>query len=558
MTFFSDFETSTKLINNKVNVYLWGLVSMDNSIREYNVNLDTFFDYIFKLKDRSHEIYFHNLSWDGVFIVHWLVDNDFVFKENLTKGKKEFTWICDLNTNIYSITIKYKSKKFKILDSLKLLPTSVKKLGENINFNKLELEYENYDYFKSKNDVPEKVVEYLFRDIDIVKLYMDGLKNKYSKIKTTISSTVYSDFKKYYGRYNFFSDFVDVLTENEWNEVKQSYNGGFTAISPIYKNVDLKDINGYSYDWNSMYPSVMLKYKLPYGSPMNIRYNNDDIELWEVRIINAKKIDERIPDMLPNPNSGVYIGKYLSEAKDITIRIWSEEFEKIKENYKIEYIIVSKMYFKSKYIFKDYINIVKDEKINAKTPIDKYFAKIKQNSIYGKFGQNLERKYRILVNDITHTIKGKRYGSLENWVEVEISKTDLKNMSYIPIASYITSKARTLLFDAIYNNRENFLYTDTDSLYLKDVAKGIDIDDNEYGNLKLEHRFNRFKALKSKCYIFNDINTGLNVRVAGLPDNAQKMLNFDNFNIGFEIKNVKLQKRNYIGGLILEKVDYTL
>lgn len=564
MILYADFETSTKLIDGKVNTYLWGLVSEDNSIREYGIDINSFFDFISKLPETPF-IYFHNISWDGSFIIHYLIDNGFEFLEkvNYASNNNTFSWVADYNTNIYSIKVKTKKGMITFLDSLKLLVSSVDKLGKALNLPKLEIDYNEYTSFKSKGDVPQILIDYLFRDIDIVREFMKVFSEKVEKVKITLASTMYHEFQKYYGERNFARDFgsphmeSNVLDRELWYKIKESYSGGFTAISPRYVEVDLQNINGYSYDWNSMYPSVMMHYRMPYGRPTLEKQYDTDLELLEIRVFSALKTDPYIPAMLPNGSKGNYAGKYLSECEDMTIFVWKEEWEEIKKGYDIDYIISETLYFRSKFVFKEFISKIKEEKINAKTPVDRFISKIKQNSLYGKFGQNIERVSKTLVKDSEKVLRGKRYGEKQEWVEQNII-TQTKSLPYIPIASYITSMSRTLLFRAIHDNRENFIYCDTDSLYLTNEGRNLKLHDSEYGHLKLEHRFDRFKALKLKCYMLNDIESGLTVKVAGLPSDAQKLLNFDNFYRGYKLENSKLQKKHHIGGLILEDIDYTL
>lgn len=564
MKYYADFESPTKTINDRVDIYLWGLVSEDNSYREYGISIETFFYTISQLNSNSI-IYFHNISWDGVFIIHYLIDIGYEFCNNVTfkTPDKNFSWTADYNTNIYNIKIKIKNKIIILYDSLKILVSSVSSLGKVLNLPKLEIDYNEYTKFNSKEEVPKIVVDYLFRDIDIVKDFMNNFSKKISNIKSTIASTMYSDFIKYYGVGSFTRDFGapflrgNVLTTEQWEHIKLSYNGGFTAISPRYVGVDIKDIDGYSYDWNSMYPSIMLNYKIPYGSPYDERISEDDLELMDIRIIRAQKMEPLMPNILPNGSEGVKLGKYVDIAVDSDIVIWREEWEEILKSYSIKYIHKSSMFFKSKYVFREYISRIKDEKVNATNPVDRYISKIKQNSLYGKFGQSMKRVSKVLKYDPDKKLLGKRYGSNQMWVEVK-EITEDKNMSYIPIASYITSKARSLLYKAIYDNKLSFIYCDTDSLYLTSKGINLKIDDKEYGALKLEHRFNRFKSIKLKCYMINDINEGLIVRVAGLPEAAQSQLNFDNFYKGYKLDKSKLQKKHHIGGLILEDVDYTL
>ena len=71
------------------------------------------------------------------------------------------------------------------------------------------------------------------------------------------------------------------------------------------------------------------------------------------------------------------------------------------------------------------------------------------------------------------------------------------------MASFITSYAKAYLVRAINNNRQRFLYCDTDSLHLYgslEEVKGVTIHDKNYSCWKHEASFIDFKYLGSKRY----------------------------------------------------------
>ena len=88
---------------------------------------------------------------------------------------------------------------------------------------------------------------------------------------------------------------------------------------------------------------------------------------------------------------------------------------------------------------------------------------------------------------------------------------------------------------------------------LKDI---IEIDDYKLGAWKLESKFKKAKFIRQKCYIEQDYDGNLNVTVAGLPKKLGKLINFDNFNIGFTTENLesddkKLTYKHVKGGVLL-------
>lgn len=567
MVFYADFETSTHLIDNRTNVYLWGLINETNTFRAHDVNLDSFIETLENEKTIPI-VYFHNISWDGMFLVHYFIDKGYNFvqlKNYRAKMEiKTFSWICDNQGTIYRIIVQTEKQKIIFLDSYKLLLSSVEGLGKILNLPKLKIDYDEYEHFDKKEDLPEVLVEYLYRDIEVVMHFMQTLYKKIPKVKTTLASTSYNMFIDFYGRNNFYKDFgsykISPLMDKEWEFAKDSYRGGLTLTSPLWneKLIELKNTLGHSYDVNSLYPFVMETNRMPYGQPFKNKKLETDICLVQIKILNAYISSEFLPAVIPNNNKAFFNGNYLREVKDLTINVWENELKIWEKFYDMKYIVLDRLYFHTKFVFKEFIEKIKTMKIEAPNEVERFIAKILQNSLYGKFGENYIKLSKILVYDISHNLRGKRYGEKQDWVEQQIS-TEEEYKSYIPMASYITALARCKLMKAIYENKENFLYCDTDSLYLKDVAKGIEVDDKLYGCWKQEHLFMSFKSLKPKCYMLQDIRTmEYYIKVAGLPAKAQKLLNFNNFYKGYQIEDAKLQKKTVIGGLILSPIIYTL
>ena len=111
---------------------------------------------------------------------------------------------------------------------------------------------------------------------------------------------------------------------------------------------------------------------------------------------------------------------------------------------------------------------------------------------------------------------------------------DDKMISYVPLASFITSYARAITIKAAIANFENFVYADTDSLHLTKEAVGIVIDDNELGAWKLEKEFDDSLFLGLKCYAEHD-KDGWEFKIAGLPQDATEQLNISQFYIGSKV-----------------------
>ena len=109
-------------------------------------------------------------------------------------------------------------------------------------------------------------------------------------------------------------------------------------------------------------------------------------------------------------------------------------------------------------------------------------------------------------------------------------------------------------------NFENFIYTDTDSIYIYgNNIKGIKIDGKELGAFKCEHEFDKGLFLRTKTYLIHDKNTNENiVSCAGCTQNAKNKINFENFKVGLKIEKANLKATQVKGGVVLVPVDFEI
>ena len=113
-----DFET----ITDPSDVRVWGacLVDIDTSETAFIGNsIESFFDF---LRDRNTVVYFHNLKFDGEFILSYLLRNGYTYSDSHESETFE-TLITD-DGIFYSITVYFEKKKKKykkvvFYDSLK-------------------------------------------------------------------------------------------------------------------------------------------------------------------------------------------------------------------------------------------------------------------------------------------------------------------------------------------------------------------------------------------------------------------------------------------------------
>ena len=143
--FTADFETATWL-SNETYVWAWAICEIgnpDNIIIDNNI--DSFME--FCKKNPNSTLYFHNLKFDGEFIIYYLFNHGFEhIKDRKEKRNNTFTTLISDMGLFYSMEIYFevkgkKTKKVTIIDSLKILNMSVEQVAKSFGLpiSKLEL-----------------------------------------------------------------------------------------------------------------------------------------------------------------------------------------------------------------------------------------------------------------------------------------------------------------------------------------------------------------------------------------------------------------------------------
>lgn len=193
--FTADFETVTWL-KNETYVWAWAICEIGNEENiEFGNSIETFIE--FCQKNNKSKIYFHNLKFDGEFIIYYLLKNGFTHIESKKEiAKKTFsTLISDLGM-FYQITVYFnKSLKITFLDSLKIIPFSVEEIAKsfNLEISKLTLDYNKVRKKGHILTIEEK--EYIKNDVLIVAKALNVL-FKENLTKMTQGSNALNDFKE--------------------------------------------------------------------------------------------------------------------------------------------------------------------------------------------------------------------------------------------------------------------------------------------------------------------------------------------------------------------------
>lgn len=544
----ADFETTTD--KDDLRVWAWGICNInDFNDFQYDNNIESFIKWL-ELHYNAN-IYFHNLRFDGEFIISWLLKNGFKYNDLLVS--KTFNCIIAGTGQFYKIDICfYKRGKYKkivhLYDSLKKLPFPVKKIAEAFELPILKGEID-YKAKRAKGHIlTNEELSYLRNDVEIMaralKIQLDeGLTHM------TIGSDALNSYKKILTKKMFDVYFPKLDIEVD-KDIRRAYRGGYTYTNKIFQAKDVGE--GLVYDVNSMYPSVMYDELLPYGMPIffdGCYVDDPDYPLY-IQKIKADLVikKEHIPTIQCKGNMYFNSTEYIESTNGmLTMYVTNIDLEIIFEQYDvldIEYINGYK--FKAtRGLFCKYIEKYMEMKKNN-TGAKRQLAKLMLNNLYGKFASNPKTQAKI------------PYLNEENKVEYKTITAEDKEPVYTPIGIFVTSYARSRIQRTAQSVYHRFCYCDTDSIHIinKDIPD-IDIDDKELGRWALEGEFTRARFLRAKTYIEEYPDGTLNVKCAGLPDNLKELVNFDNFKVGLTLHGKLLPKR-YDGGVILEETDFTI
>ena len=553
MTYAADFETTTNV--DDCRVWAWAVCEVGNYDNfRYGVTIDELMGMC--KKDKNNILYFHNLKFDGEFILYWLFHNGFKLNNESKLNTNEFSTLISDTGLFYSIEICFKRTKkeivkVKILDSLKILPFSVEKVAQafNLPISKLSINYQEKREIGHK--LTEEEISYIKNDVEIVARAIEIL-HKQGLTKMTTGANALEEYKKIISKKLFEKWFPPPLYDSD---IRQAYKGGFTYLNPKYCGKDIK--NGIVLDVNSLYPSVMYYSPLPYGEGKYFtgKYINDDNYNLYIQMFRCQfKLKKGyIPTIQLKNNMFFVPTEYLESSKGeyITMCLTNIDLELFFEHYEVYDIdYISGWKFRS-YIglFKNYID--KWNKIKVQATIEKNgamraIAKLMLNSLYGKFALNpiVKSKYPFLGDD--------------DIIHYKIVQEEDRKPIYIPMGVFITSWARYKTITSAQKVYDRFIYADTDSLHLEgeEIPEGLEISDTELGKWKLESRFTKARFIRQKSYI-EEIDNKLKITCAGMPESCYKYVTWDNFHKGAEY-NGKLKISHTSGGIVLLESPHTL
>lgn len=577
--FVGDFETTVYEGQEDTEVWASACVELFSDDVHIHHSIGETFEY-FKSLDSNIIVYYHNLKFDGSFwLSYFLVDLGFQqaldYGEDGTQRFLERTKMPN-NTVTYSIaglgqwyriTVKVNGHYIEFRDSLKLLPFSVKRIGQSFGtkHKKLDMEYKGFRYAGCK--ITEEERRYIANDVLVVKEALEIMFTEGHK-KLTIGSCCLHEYKKSIGGKKYEAMFPDLYqipltedygAENAGEYIRNSYHGGWCYLVRGKDN-QIKH-NGTTADVNSLYPSMMSSES---GNPYPIGFPT----FWKGGQIPEEALEEgkfyfvrfrtqfyirpgklpfiqvknsllyKMTEMLEtsdvlNREDGNYYDCYYDfqgnlRKATVTLTMTMIDFKLFKEHYElVNFEMLDGCYFDSKIgIFDDYINKYKEIKLNSKGA-KRELAKLFLNNLYGKMASSPNSNFKIAY------VKEDRSLGFNTIVAND------KKPGYIAVGSAITSYARNFTIRAAQMNyhgvdQPGFIYADTDSIHcdlLPGDIKGINVHPKNFCCWKLESCWDEGYFIRQKTYVEHVTQEDCepiehpyyNVKCAGMPEHCKKL-----------------------------------
>lgn len=460
-------------------------------------DLTNFLCYNYVKKNKVKYIFAHNLNFDFQFL-NWKI---------LTE---EYDLVrLSINPTVIYFKHKCLDHRLKYIDTMNFFKTSLEKL---------------FPEEKVKVDFSGEVDFETLKKRCLVDVILTG------RLVEKVSGISASDLSFKTFRYENPDTFIQII---ETPISKASYFGG--RVECFLNRTVVK--NAYYYDFNSLYPSVML-------NPIPVKYvrtlvnvNPKDLEAFfrHENLFIFAHVNVDIPDCFIAPLPFKLNGKLVFPVGKFDVSLAMPELMILPEDY------IRKVYavelWSAKRVFSDFVK--KYYELRKSNPVNKDFYKLILNSLYGKFGQKVRNHevksvielgvesgfYHVSIMDM-----GKKdyYVFGDRAFNVKIMDRHKYNVA---VSSAITSYGRAKLYVKmmeILDKGYEVYYCDTDSIITNAVLE----TSNQLGELKLEGK-GYFLGFKSKCYIFENtlkFKGAKNVRIEDLsPELETITVGFSSF-----------------------------
>ena len=447
-------------------------------------------------------IYVHNLAFE----FQWI--------------RKMFDWhkvfAIDKRKPIYAIT----ENGVEFRCSYVLTNYSLAKLGEQLHKYKVDKLVGDLDYKllrHPKTELSEKELQYCINDVLVVSAYIqEQIEAEKYIYKIPLTCTGYcrrfvrrnclygenrKDWRKQYSRYHSQMMSLQITDVEEYRQLKRGFQGGFTHAGSYWSGYTVDDVD--SIDFTSSYPYVLLSEQFPMSTGQLVQiHSNEELNnylkkyccLFDCRFHNLKakfQYENYLSSSKCYQKTGLIENNGRVFKCDILATTLTEQdFEIIRHTYTFDRCDISnfRIYEKGYLPIEIIRSIIKlySDKTTLKGVKDKeqeyLVSKGLLNSVYGMMVTDIVRE-EIIYND-TWEIE-----PADPEKQIEKYNNSRRRFLFYPWGVWCTAYARRNLWTGIVNFKEDYIYSDTDSIKCKNIEKHKDYIEsyNRMCEKKLRH-----------------------------------------------------------------------
>lgn len=572
-TFCGDFETTVYDGQTETEVWAAAYVEMFTEAVTVHNCIEAFFHDMLELLKTTHvKLYFHNLKFDGSFILDYFIrvlkykqaywmeepNNYFTihwYDDNKMLNKTIKYTISDMG-EWYMIVIRQHNHFLMIIDSFKLLPFSLVNVGKSFKTKHQKLNIEYTGIRRSGQWIKPEEKQYIENDVLVMKEALEVMYNE-GFDKLTIGACCLSEYKKILGKFDFNYFFPDLSkvkidknifgSENADAYIRKAYRGGWCYLVRGKENTVFH--NGLTLDVNSLYPSVMSgesNNEYPYGNPCFWQGDYIPEEAQKIHRFYFLRVKTRFtlkPGYLPTiqiKNNLMYRGnEYLETSRirvkgeycdtvtlgnkvytdRVTLTLTCVDWELFKEHYDLKdcEVLDGCYFYAVSGIFDNYINKYRKIKMES-TGARRTLAKLFLNNLYGKLATSANSSFKVVYFD-------------SEIMKFHSVPAEDKRLVHIACGAAVTAYARRFTITAAqanYYGRDNpgFIYADTDSIHCDlpiEKINGVELSDTEFLKWKHESNWKEGIFIRQKTYI-EKTETGYNVTACGMGKRCKELL----------------------------------
>ena len=488
-----DIETSSFYENGEKRavMYAWvlginGKCVIGRTYKQLWDSLDRISEFYGLNKNRRMIFYVHNLSFEFQWFRKWI------------EWEKVFS--TEERNPLYALS----TKGIEFRCSYQLSGYSLQRVGMNLTKYKVQKMVGDLDYKlirHSETPLSDKEMGYILNDGLVVMCYIEEeIENHHNNI-TLLPLTKTGKVRNYirkmclysgkhnknvwkFKKYHNMMKAIPIVSLLEYEQLKRAFSGGFTHANGYYVNRVINNVH--SYDFTSSYPYVMISDKFPMGKGELIQIKSHDefvknLKLYccifDVTFIN---IESTFIYEHPISISKCYhkIGfatdnGRLVMADEISITLTETDFEIIKHFYKWEHMRIKNFRrYRKQYLPHDFVRGVL-ELYRKKTVLKGIEESIIE---YNNSKEMLNSCYGMCVTDICREeidYTNNVWGTIPSNPEEDLRKYNDRKNRFLCYqwGVWVTAYARRNLFSAIYYLKNDYRYSDTDSVKFINLEK---------------------------------------------------------------------------------------